>query len=428
MIQKALAYFKEEKGYDRLFSLFKKKYESLGRIGGTVKLQTFEEEELTNIARFLGVTGTELRQKNVLSLEQFEKQLQRTKFEGIYLKELLESYFGEALISRKQQKMAKEQERNQFLEQLAQEYEKLCEWLHYLQWKSPDTYWIHRLIDRSEDDFRFTVHYLYKGFTNLPSHVERLPMFSQRVTNNPHAFDLSELLGKLWLHLLAYHRAKGNAVAVPNESEGINELLLSYNLLRDDITNDVTCVNLLAEAEKEIHPLWKTAAKMNYVMNVPLRELVKLDKIYSKNEQNIVWVVENSGVYSSILDQVPDVPLICTHGQFNYASLLLIDLLVKSDCTIYYAGDLDPEGIKIADRVYQRHPDHVLLWKMDSDAYFQSIADTVVLNEQRLHKLDSCKTPFFAPVIAAMKERKSASYQEALVGAMVEELREWMNY
>lgn len=35
----------------------------------------------------------------------------------------------------------------------------------------------------------------------------------------------------------------------------------------------------------------------------------------------------------------------CMNGQPRLAGLMLLDLLEKSGTTIYYSGDLDPEGI-----------------------------------------------------------------------------------
>lgn len=48
-------------------------------------------------------------------------------------------------------------------------------------------------------------------------------------------------------------------------------------------------------------------------MNMPLRELLKIDKVVPA-EGSQVYIVENSGVFSSLLDIVPNAPLACTHG------------------------------------------------------------------------------------------------------------------
>lgn len=427
MLDEALEYFGEETAFRRLFTLFKKKYESLGRMGGTVKIDRFSGNELDAIARFFGMTPDDIKQKGKVSLESFEAQLHSTKFASISLKDLLEAYFKEPLSTNKERKDLQEKQLQQFLDQLENQFPKLKFWIAYLRKKTPDTYWIYRLIEDRTNDFVMMVQHLNDGFCYLPDHFERLPMYSQRTTSNPHQFDLNTNAGKLFIHLLSVHRAKNHPVTVPSDTEGINDLLLGYSILRDDITNYVTCANLLAETSEGVHPMWEAAASNHSVMNTPLRELMGLLKVYPKQGNKKVWIVENSGVYSSILDQLPNVPLICTHGQFKLAALILIDLLVKEACDLYYAGDFDPEGLSMAERLYERHPNHVHLWKMDVPDYKKSNAD-MELSEKRLSKLESISTPDLIPVVKLLRTKKKAGYQEALVDEMIQELVEEMNY
>ncbi|WP_163971841.1 TIGR02679 domain-containing protein [Oceanobacillus halotolerans] len=340
MIKEALAYFSGDRGYRRLFSLFKKKYESLGRIGGTVKLDQFTMDELEAIVRFFGVTASGLKQKGKLSLEGFERQLRSTKFDGISLKELLEAYFKEPLVSNKEKKQVKDRQQAQLLDQLEADFPKLASWIDHLRKKTPDTYWVYRLMDESYESFSQMLHHLEVALRHLPTQFERLPIFSQRITRNPHAFDLNTNLGKLLIHVLAVEHDQDDFSVVPADSEGINDLLLKYRILRDDITNYVTCANLIADTEEGLHPMWEAAATTHSVLNIPLRELIALARVYPARKNKDVWIVENSGVYSSILDQSPEAPLICTHGQFKLSALLLLDLLVREGCMLYYAGDL----------------------------------------------------------------------------------------
>jgi uncharacterized protein (TIGR02679 family) len=421
MINEALAYFRDGDGFRRLFPLFKRKYESLGRIGGTVKITDFTEDELTDIARFFGMTAGDLRNKEKISLEQFEKQLQLTRFERIDVKVLLEAYFGEVLVSKKEMKFQKDNERRVFFNELEEHFPALLVWINHVRKKSPDTYWIYRLMDESKPRFTALMEPLEKAISYLPVQYERLPMFSQRITRDPHAFDQNNHLGRLFIHVLAVLSAQDETVSVPADSERINDLFLKHGILRDDITNYVTCANLLGETDDGIHPMWQAAAGSHSVMNVPLRELMKLKKTYPASLGDDVWVVENSGVYSSILDALPNLPLLCTHGQFKLAALVLIDLLAENGCTIHYAGDIDPEGLNMADRLLLRHPNQVKLWKMDVEAYENSVTD-IEVSRERLNKLDTIISPALLPVAEVLKNRKKAGYQEALVPEMVREL------
>ncbi|GAE94831.1 hypothetical protein JCM21714_4025 [Gracilibacillus boraciitolerans JCM 21714] len=422
MIEDAIHYFAGDKTYRRLFLLFKAKYKSLGRVGGTITVDAFTDKELEVIGRFFGKTGSELRQKGKISLEQFNRQLNKTRFAGIDLQQLLEAYFDETLISNKELQQRKEQKVQDSIKELKDHFPELRFWLEYIQHKTADTYWIFRLIEKDFDQFQRMLRQLASAFSQIPEKYERLPMFSQRITRNPHAFDLNTVLGKLLIHLLSLNSNKGEQVVVPSTSEAINDLLLQYQLLRDDITNYVTCANLLAETKQEVHSMWKAAAETQSVLNVPLRELIKVERVFSSGKQNIIWIVENSGVFSSLLDEVPHISLICTHGQFKLAAFILMDLLVQEGYQLRYAGDIDPEGISMAAKIVERYPQHAYPWKMTVDDYHLSMSDNQ-LSEERINKLDAVNVNSLQPVINELKTYKKAGYQEALVVEMVEELR-----
>ncbi|WP_070121705.1 TIGR02679 family protein [Bacillus marinisedimentorum] len=419
-LQEALDYFGGDPGFHRLFSLFKKKYESYGRIGGSVRLTNFQEKEIKSIARFFGDDVDRLKAKGTITLLSFERKLQETKFEGLGLLDLLQGYFDEPLVTKKEAKEQKQLEQQKKLARLSAEFLNLSFWFRHLQSRSPDTYWINRLLD--EERFADYCRTLSRAMAKLPADYERLPVFSQRIAGNPHAFDLSTELGKLWIHVLHVKRGAENMSAPPADTESINDLLMDFNLLRDDITNYVTCANITAETEKGEHPMWKAASETASVMNVPMRELLKVRKVYPQNRKSKVWIVENSGVFSSLLDAVPHAPLICTHGQFKLAALRLLDMMVASGCKLSYAGDFDPEGLAMAVRLKERYRDNIEYWRMSFDSYKKS-NPTVSISEERLFKLNSLTEPGLSDVVDEMKRLKRAGYQEALLEIMINDLK-----
>src|SRR5699024_4784846 len=100
-LQDAVSFFNSETAYKKLFREFKKKYESLGRIGGTVPTRLFTEDELEVIGSFFGIPGSKMAAKGSISIEGFERQLENTRFSDIGLKQLLDAFFGEEIISNK---------------------------------------------------------------------------------------------------------------------------------------------------------------------------------------------------------------------------------------------------------------------------------------------------------------------------------------
>ncbi|MBM4763091.1 DUF2399 domain-containing protein [Bacillus sp. B15-48] len=263
-----------------------------------------------------------------------------------------------------------------------------------------------------------------KAFTELPKKgdYERLPFFSQRTTGSPHFFDSNAVAGKLLIHCLYVdQQVRGNAdVVMPRSGEELNDLLAEYGIMRDDLWNFVTCQGLLASTNNTIHPVWQATVQMQSVMNVPMKELTKVGRIWPAKGTS-VWIVENSSVCSTIMDAVPNAPIICTHGQLRIASWQLLDRLIESNCTLYYSGDIDPEGLVIANKLKKRYQDQVVLWRMQKEDYNKCLSNEDI--SDRLSKLDNLSSPEWKDLIVMMKKVKKAGYQEAIVASLISDIK-----
>ncbi|MCC3357725.1 TIGR02679 family protein [Bacillus sp. REN16] len=419
--------FKGERGFIQLFHLFKEKYRSLGRIGGTVRINGFDRSELESIAGFLGKPIGEILQKGTISLLDFEKELANTGFEDFTLLSLLEEVLHEKILTKQEElEIARDQEAAFFN---SIDSPDMSWWIDWIRSKQPDTRWIWSLYKMDRDNLREMIQTICKAFSKLPKEgeFERLPFFSQRITGNPHYFDNNEVGGKLFIHCLYVDQLLhwSTDLVMPKSIEELNDLLAEYRLMRDDLWNFVTCQSLLASRNDEVHPVWKAAAMSQTVMNIPMKELTKIDRVVPV-KGNRVWVVENSSVASTLMDIVPDAPIVCTHGQVRMAGWRLLDLLVAENCLLYYSGDLDPEGISIANRLKERYKENVLLWRMDKKSYLDSLSNEDI--STRLSKLDRISSPEWEDVISAMKETKLAGYQEALVREMVNDIKEMYTF
>src|SRR4051812_20852486 len=105
--------FREEPGFIKLFHLFKEKYRSLGRIGGTVDIRSFTIEEIESIAGFLGQSADAILEKGKISLLSFEQELSRTVFSNYSLVQLLEEVLQVSILTKQEeqdQEKVKEQE------------------------------------------------------------------------------------------------------------------------------------------------------------------------------------------------------------------------------------------------------------------------------------------------------------------------------
>lgn len=416
MMEEALHYFRQSNHFERLFQQFREKYASYGRIGGSVSIRTFRQEDQQAIALFLSEDVEDLRQRGTVTLLRFERRLQQSRFEEITLSELLEAYFYAPLQTNHEIRFLEAQQDRYKWDRLREAYPGLVYWFDHLERKTPDTLMIHRISDFSH--LQELCERLERLDQSLPIEYERIPLYAQRITGDPHALDRDMELGKLFIHLL--HVKDGRSGAPLTDSENLNELYLRFHLLRDDILNFVTCANLLADADGEQHGMWKGAAVHRSVLNIPIRELLKVDRIYGKKQT--VWIVENSGVFSELLDFIPGMQLVCTHGQFKLAAYRLLDMLVATGHHLRYAGDLDPEGLQMAARLKIRYGDCLTYWCLDEAAYIHSKSD-VKLSDKRLSKLNSIQDKQLDGILKQMRVEKRAGYQEALIMRMLEEYR-----
>ncbi|MFB5198407.1 TIGR02679 family protein [Bacillus sp. AFS073361] len=417
--------FKEEPGFMKLFTLFREKYRSLGRIAGTVNIQFFSYEEVESIAGFLGQSVDSLLEKGRVSLLSFDKELAQTGFKDYSLIQLLEEVFQESIMTKSEQSSLEEAKEMQFFQNLRSSHPEGTWWWDWIESKQPDSRWIWSLYRQNSEELKDKLTAVYNAFEVIPSkksRYERLPLFAQRTTGNPHYFDIDQFAGKLLLYCLYIDKQhKGIRVAgMPKTTEEINDLFSNYGLMRDDLWSFVTCRGFFAAGEKGLNPVWNAAVETDSVLNVPLKELLKSNKIWPV-KGNKVWIVENSSVCSTIIDEVPEAPIICTHGQLRAASWILLDLLVESGCQLYYSGDLDPEGILIAQRLKDRYQHQVTYWRMDLASYETIISDEDISN--RLSKMDAITSSELNEVVDALKKRKMAGYQEGLINELVNDIR-----
>jgi uncharacterized protein (TIGR02679 family) len=422
--------FREEPGFLKLFTLFKGKYRSLGRIGGTVSIQSFSYNEVESIAGFLGQSVDVLLEKGKVSLPAFEKELSQTGFADYSLIQLLEEVLAESIITKNEESSMEEEKVKQFFQKLRLNNPDGSWWWDWIESKPPDSRWIWFLFKQDPDDLMDKLATVYKAFEDLPcknNKYERLPLFSQRITGNPHFFDNNQLPGRLLSYCMQVdQQRKGlREPGMPKTTEELNDLLSRYGLMRDDLWSFVSCRGFLAESETGIHPVWLAAVDTDTVLNVPIKGLLTIKRIWP-NQGKKVWIVENSSVCSTIVDEVAKAPVICTHGQFRAASWIMLDLLVESGCQLYYSGDLDPEGISMAQRLKDRYHKQVTCWRMDVGSYESTISDEDVTS--RLPKIDSVVATELLEVVNALKIRKKAGYQEGLMNELVKDIKEAFNH
>ena len=141
------------------------------------------------------------------------------------------------------------------------------------------------------------------------------------------------------------------------------------------------------------------------------------DVVEAFGESREVYVFENPSVFSVFIQKYKDIKVaaVCTNGQLMFTSLLLLDLLVKGGCVLYYSGDFDPEGLQIGDKLKSRYQEKLVLWHYGVEDYVKAKSDKTI-SKGSLAKLDKIQSAELCGVVECMRREKVAGYQEALAG------------
>ena len=147
---------------------------------------------------------------------------------------------------------------------------------------------------------------------------------------------------------------------------------------------------------------------------ITMENLRGITKVQAAGQK--VYVVENEMVFTWLLNRVGNqkLTLLCTSGQLRAVALEVISLLLDSGADIYYSGDLDPDGLGIADRLWQRFGDHIHIWRMSEEDYEKSLSGEPI-DRLGMAKLEHIRHPLLKKTAAAIRKKACAGYQENIL-------------
>ncbi|GAB6171200.1 hypothetical protein JCM15765_06780 [Paradesulfitobacterium aromaticivorans] len=456
LVREAVAFFRAEPGFQRLIEKIIKKYQSLGRLGGTVVLTNLKPSEKEALGGFL--RRDLMRQDSVsISVDRFNEALGQTKFAPISPLKLLEEFKGGSLLTRSESSLMRERERREVIIRLQQRFnDPWCQrWLGLIADKHPSTRWLWAYYEQNPSLFAHWMENALNALSTLHASTkfQRLPVLARSVTQDPHGFDQGTEQGRLLINALTLlwlqeqsspmKDAEANlqqsaedsldqtAEVSLHSSEVLTEIFLHFGLLRDDILNFSTCAGIIGLDAKGVPVrLWQEAYLQKAVLNLPLREVVKVERfaVGERCADQVIYVVENSGVFSALLDYwdetrgaEPYPAFVCMHGQAKLATLLLLDKLVAEGVTLWYSGDFDPEGLLIAERLFLRYPGKVRLWRYTVEAYRLALSHKRI-SDPRLKQLRKIKCGEFQRLAQEIEHTGRAGYQEGILELLEEDL------
>lgn len=418
-----LAYFKGNPVFGRLLQGFREKYASYGRFEGSVQVTFRDWEERESLEGFLQ-KNFQGRKKTSVSARLFTKALAESRFAGVEPEAILEAWFGALPQTRASQRSEKQEAWQSFFqEQLAAAEDPLTQnWLAGILEEQPETGTSRRVLLREwnrawetgrQDAFRDTTRLACQILEKLPSRQDQyqpLPVFAARVTGDPHFFDRGRAGSGLLNRLLAWIQRTGEIRAdLPDQASLVRQQrLLTGGLLVDDMSNGVLVYGLEAFGENgSPHPGMAGFLQTQEALQVPLGVLVRWKEVRCFGGE--AFIVENPSLFARLCEGRRTV--LCFNGQPRLAAIFLLKLLERGKIPIRYGGDLDPEGLLIAQNLKQLYDGPFTFWHMDLEDY-RSSHPRVPLSERRLKILDRIREPALLPAAQAIRQRKKAGYQE----------------
>lgn len=372
-----------------------------------------------------GIMKKDYSKNNTISinLNKFQERLDNTKFAGVTLKEIIENYFVEGVISNKENKQKYNDEIKIFFNEILKEEEKtfVYEFLKkIIDDKNAEYLNLKKYYNRDKLALKQALHEACKGINNLPNKNTRIPVFASKILGNPHGFDKKNLSGKIFVMLLSYIDGRKS----PKNSEELAELYYKYNLLIDDVSNMILCKNIIGIKDNgQEHDGMKGFSEANEPLYLTIYNLSNIASTKNTGKYNKVMVMENPAVFMEVAEKckIKDFPMVCTYGQVKLAGMILLDLLVNAGFKIYYSGDIDPEGMQIADKLKKRYGENFEFFGFDEETYFRNISD-VEISSERLNKLKTIEN--LKDICVNVEKNKRVAYEESNIERIVQFIEE----
>ena len=419
-INEAVEYFKKKPVYEKLFNEFKKKYESHGKIGGIAVLTGLSTGDKEDISSFLMKDFTSEEEVRV-SAKLFEKALLKSRFSSLTTLDIITHYFGIKLRTNKEKSEENEGKRAEYLAELTGYTDKayIKEWLTGVFCTGADgAVVIARSYNADKNELKIILQKLIKAIPMLPyfqggKKKELLAVFAAQAAGNPHFFDDNTLAGNLLTAFLRDYFRFGYEDDL-SEAENRSNVLFKAGLIKDTLSNDVIAYGIRGRCvDGSLHQGMEGFLHQKEPVKLSLLTLANLEETFTNSVDRRVYIVENPAVFSILTSRFPEKAFICSYGQIRRAVFMLLDLFDKN--TVFsYAGDFDPEGLLIAERLKKRYGERLIFWKYETDIYLKYMSEEK-LTKQRIKKLDGVRDATLLKIAELMREEGRAAYQESML-------------
>ena len=421
LLEECMLYFKARPVYKKLFLKMRDKYVGLGHFGGTAMLTSLSREEKSQLGGFFQRDYTS-NKTITISADLMKKCLESSKFAGLTWELILETYFGEPLQVKKEIELAESKRREDYFAEILESIsdESGREWLRSILEEKKEGYLlITQLYKESPEELRSILTYVTTGIAKLKvfqdkKQKELLAVFSANVTGNPHYFDEGKTGEKLLFNYLGERNFDLKQEGL-SRAEYKNRIYYEAGILKDEVSNDALAYGIHGwKPDGGLHEGIEGFLEKREPVKLTLQTIGRLEKVCGQSSQ--VYVVENPAVFSVLIREYPQRTVICGNGQLRLAVLILMDKF-SCDTVFWYAGDFDPEGLLIAQKLKVRYGERLKLWKYEADLY-ETYLSEVELSDRRMKKLEQVSVQELQEIREAMYKKRRSAYQESMMEAL----------
>lgn len=424
--QACAEYFKSQKAYQRCFQELWKKWRSYGKPAGRITLKHASDEERRAVG---GITGKVFYEDDIrFTFAEFEQGLQKTCFAPIDIKKVLEEYFGEELVTKRDQKKEVRKQKEDFLKDIRDAFREkrqaesaASEWIEQmLSMKKYGYQILIREFEKDPDQAWVLAEYVGNSLEKLCgiSNTEECPLavFAAEISGNPHYFDRGTTAGMLLVRGICCIRKR----EVPENAYQWRELMETEGIIPDNVSSMLHVYGLRLKKGAAWHPAYEAFCEAGEPCVITMENMKGITEVQPLGKK--VFIVENEMVFSYLIDNLPDknCTLLCTSGQLRFVAQKLLSLLLE-ETDVYYSGDIDPDGMGIADRLWLKFGDKIHLWRMSPEDYEKSISGEYI-DEKGLTKLFNIHHPLLKKTAEYVKQKQLSGYQENILKELLADM------
>ncbi len=460
-----LAYFRSMPVFERLLSQFCEKYRSYGCFCGSARLNIRSEDEREALEGFFARSYHNQKMATI-SAQAFRRALEHTRFVELSPEEILEAFAGAPLSGKRaeesrrkaciarcwkaaigqQEAYADCEASRQLLHELRAVAEKeepaissedvpsigaIDNTAHTCTSEEAVTALYRQLMSGRQElvenkllcALTEDLHILVRALEILnrlcvEKRYQYLPVFAAVLFGDPHRLDPGTRDAHLLQLLLQWLEIQRGVEA--DEMNSIPSLrrqarYLSAGILLDDVSNYAMLCGVEAIGRDGlVHAGMAGFAADGAPVNVPLSVITGWAQLRCRD--NTLWIVENPVVYAVLCERFGRTrSLMCMNGQPRLSAWLILRLLRAAGTRVYYAGDFDPEGLCIAEKVQQSLlPGQCVFWHM-SEADYCSAQSQKPIEARRMKMLDHLQDSLLKTTAVLIRKQGVAGYQENIL-------------